>query len=166
MLQLAELGELETGFDLEATVSQTPWVGGFGVFVKGRSVSDRGEAVVSADYLMLDTFLDLRAKSARMTRGLMKAVPRLRAATPDELNSQGDLARPDEEQHRFTVSVTPAGLVRIRMDGAPYAEKLVLPAPQYPNRPGTAGSVGVLVNASSTTFRSVRVRPHNPGETP
>lgn len=166
MFQLAELGELEAGFDLEATVAQTPWVGGFGLFVRGRAGRHGGEEIVSADYLMLDMQPDLRTELASMTRGLVQAVLRVRLATTDQLNSQAGLSRPHDEHHRFTISVMPGRLARIRMDGNPYAEKLVIPAHQYPERPGCFGSVGVLVHSTSTTFRSVRVRPHKLGEVP
>ena len=166
MFQLEDLQDIAPGFDMEMIVSQIPWTGGFGMYVRGRDEPFGGDRSVLADFLVLYTFTpELEPMEARMSRGVVRAVPRVNRATADRLNSQL-VPRPHLEEHRVALSVTAKGIVQIRLDNLSIADTLVDPASQFPKRPGTAGTVGVLVQGSTTHFRSVRVRFHKPGESP
>jgi hypothetical protein len=147
-------------FDLELTFFQSPWVGGLGIVFRGRDDPGAAPGSIWGDFLLLQRFDALpAARPARLVRGYLK---HSKGTTPlflDRVVAE-DAHRPLAEARRLEITVGADGLRGVVWDGEAIAGRLRDPLPEGPRRAGAHGAVGILVQASSTTIRSARLRAH------
>lgn len=164
LLELATLPE--QAYDLEVEVDQHPWVGGVGVFVRGRPEIVDGRPVPTADFVCIYP-IDARLPGPQdlIGRGIFRI---LYSGRWPHYHEPVPFARKlGVMRHRIGLTVTVAGITEIRWDGDPVAQDRIALQVGEELRPGAAGAVGVMVRRRSVVFHSFKVRLHpNPGATP
>jgi hypothetical protein len=142
-------------YELEARLSQTPWVGGVGVFVQGREEIHGGERTVTADYLLIDL---KNPATPQLYRGPLSAFPAARRARVDYVKTYPFLA-PTTGEHTLTLTVGPGGPEALTWDGDEAVTGLRAPVLGLDPRAGAAGAVGLVVQNCTVSVRSIRLRP-------
>lgn len=156
MLELAKVEGI--GFDFELTIFQNPWVGGVGLFFRGREKEVDRATMDRADILSLERFSAREdPDKARLNRGSMWNFRNASQASPSWDNSDL-IPRPLHSAHRLRIRVDQNGLQRIQWDDLEVGAKLLDPQPFASNRIGANGSIGLYVENNSTVFRFVRLR--------
>lgn len=156
-----ELAEVEdTRFDLELTLYQIAWVGGMGVFFRGRETPADLQAGTWADVLYLERFdLAPDREHPRLWVGYLRR--QMKGQRPSLLNRSSELiARPDPLEHRLSITVGPSGLEKIFWDDKAVGANLCKPELQIAPRVGAGGSVGLMVQSSNVVVRAARLRLH------
>jgi tRNA A-37 threonylcarbamoyl transferase component Bud32 len=165
MLRLAEVGAV-TGYDLEMTIFQNPWVGGVGFYCREREETHGQDNTVEADFLLLDLFTaDAKPEEARWRFGVYR-----RGGDPQKGDAvtwvaQAKTPRPRIGEIELKVTVKPSGIVAAQWN----EHEIVLPTrqgrPIVAPRTETTGGTGIFLQNSGAVFRSVRLRVHpQPGE--
>ncbi|HEY1186870.1 MAG TPA: hypothetical protein VGE74_04390, partial [Gemmata sp.] len=159
MLRLADVAA--PGFDLEVTLTQTPWTGGAGVFFRGRNDPPVGDRCVAADVLLIER-IDANAQPnvAHVSRGEMRRL----AAPPHRFSptflGRGSFPRPGGGPHRLTLRVEAAGLTRAWWDDQIIDPRVCQLTPLDTPRTGAFGSVGIFVQHGTALYRSFRILVH------
>jgi hypothetical protein len=155
VLQLAEVqGE---AFALDVTFVQNPWVGGIGLFFRGRDDPGDGKGDRWGDLIYLQPFRRAgRETPVRLTRGFLRRHPGNKSLFLDLIRTQ-TVPQPVAGEHRLKISVGPDGLESVLWDGVAADARLRDPHVQMPRRVGARGAVGILVQDCSVLVRSVHL---------
>lgn len=156
-----ELANVEAlGFDLEMTISQEKWTGGFGVYFRGRDDPRERKQGIWADLLLLERFDNWKVETeARLLRGrLLWIVGKKKPAS--ETIHDAIILRPSKPDYRLALTVDARGVKTIKWDGQVVAG-LADPSKDIPARDVAYGTIGLYANNCAVVFRSVRIRYHS-----
>ncbi|MDB5311115.1 MAG: pknH 2 [Gemmataceae bacterium] len=147
-------------FDLEVTMYQHPWTGGMGLFFCGRAEKIPGQATIWGSYLRVDMLSPVPrgpipepVDSRTLELGDFRRFDQTGQLYIRHLKGGGGIPRFPQGDQRLGVTLGPGGLTGVTWNDKPVAKDVLgdLGCP-------AAGPVGLFVENSSATFRSLRVR--------